>query len=92
MSFKKVVIELRDAPDTRLSGAPGHRLEIDARVLCCLIGFLLYFIAQAAVDLGHGLDLYFPDDADVDFQRCSRRHMAQHGSEGLVSMPFSRAW
>ena len=82
-ALKQMVIDLGDAPGARLSLSSLHRLEVRSQVLLCLNGFLLYLVAQPTVDLGRRLGLHIPGDVGVDVQGSGRRHMAQHGGEGL---------
>ena len=82
-ALKQMVIDLGDAPGAGLPGLSQHRLEVCGRVLLCLRGFLLYLIAQSTVDLGRRRALHIPGDMGVDVQGGGRRHMAQHGGEGL---------
>ena len=79
--LEEMVIELVDAPGAWLPGAPRRRLE----------GFLpgrfrvvfLHLVAEAAVDFGRGLTLHLAGDVGVDVQGRGRRHVPQHGGEGL---------
>ena len=89
--LKEMVVELRDAAGSGFSGAPGHRLEIDERILRCLRGFLRHLVAQATVDLGGGFTEHVAGDVRINVQRGRRRHMAQHGRESLdVHAVFQR--
>ena len=82
-AFEQVVIDLSDAPGARLSGLSQHRLEVFDRTLIFLSGFLPHLVAQPPVDLGSRLALHIPSDVGVDVQGGGRRHVAQHGGEGL---------
>ena len=81
--LKKMVVEFRDAPGSRLSGAPGHRLEVNEGILLLLWSILRHLVAQATVDLGGGFTEHIAGDVGINVQRGRRRHMAQHGGEGL---------
>ena len=80
--LKQVVIDLGDAPGAGLPGLSQHRLEV-ARLRRMLLGFLIYLVAQPTVDLRCGLALHIPGNMGVNVQGGGRRHMAQHGGEGL---------
>ena len=82
-AFEQVVIDLRDAPGAGLPGLSQHRLEVCGRVLLCLNGFCPYLVAQPPIYFGRRLALHVPGDMGVDVQGGGRRHMAQHGGEGL---------
>ena len=78
-----MVIDLGDAPGAGLPGLSQHRLEVFGYALFRLSGFLPHLVAQPPVDLGRRLGLHIPGDVGVDVQGGGRRHMAQHGGEGL---------
>ena len=82
-ALKQMIIDLGDAPGAGLPGLSQHRLEVCGRVLLCLRRFLLYLVAQSPVYFGRRLGLHVPGDMRVDVQGGGRRHMAQHGGEGL---------
>lgn len=80
-SLEEMVVKLVDASGAGFAGAPRRRLE----------GFLpgrfrivfLHLVAEAAVDFGRGLALHLAGDVGVDVQGRGRRHVPQHGGEGL---------
>ena len=80
-ALEEVVVDLGDAAGSGLSGAPHDRLEVSERI--CLRRVLRYLIAQSPVDLGGGLAKHVAGDVGVNVQGGGRRHMAQHGGEGL---------
>ena len=82
-ALKQLVIDLGDAPGAGLSGLSQHRLEVRGRILLCLCRSLPHLVARPPVDLRRGLGLHVPGDVGVDIQGGGRRHMAQHGGEGL---------
>ena len=84
-----MVIDLGDAASSRFAGALHHRLEVSERI--CLGRVLRHLIAQPPVDLSGSFTQHIAGDVGVDVQCSRRRYMAQHGGEGLVSMPFSSA-
>ena len=81
--LKEMAVEFRDAPGSRLSGAPGHRLKVGEGILRRLWGFRRHLVAQATVNLGGGFTEHIAGDVRINVQRGRRRHMAQHGGEGL---------
>ena len=82
-ALKQVVIDLGDTPGAGLSLSSQYWLEVRGWVLRCLLRALQHLVAQPPVDLGRGLGLHIPGDVGVDVQGGGRRHMAQHGGEGL---------
>ena len=80
-ALKEVVVEFCDAAGSRLAGAPHDRLEVSERI--CLRRVLRHLIAQAPIDFGGGFAEHIASDVRINVQRCSRRHMAQHGGECL---------
>ena len=82
-SLKEMVVEFRDAPGSRLSGAPGHRLKVGEGILRRLWSILRHLVAQATVDLGGCFTEHVAGNVGINVQRGRRRHMAQHGREGL---------
>ena len=76
-----MVIEFCDAAGSRLAGAPHDRLEVSERI--CFRRVLRHLIAQAPIDFGGGFAEHIASDVRINVQRCSRRHMAQHGGECL---------
>ena len=82
-AFKQVVIDLGNTPGARLSLSSQHWLEVRGRVLLCLLRALQHLVAQSPVYFGRRLALHIPGDMGIDVQGGGRRHMAQHGGEGL---------
>ena len=84
---------LRDASGARPALLARDRLEVGHARLFALAGdsFLprrraalrQRSFADAAVDVSCGLPLHIVGDVSVDVQRSRRRHMTQHGGEGL---------
>ena len=91
--LKQVVVDLSDAAGAGLALAAHVGLEIGhARLFRCGRGSFLprrrsglwrRCFADATVDVGGGRALHIVGDVGVDVQRGGRRHMAQHGGEGL---------
>ena len=81
--LKEMVVELGDAAGPGLSCAPGHRLKVGEGILRRLWSILRHLVAQATVDLGGGFTEHVAGDVGINVQRGRRRHMAQHGGEGL---------
>lgn len=82
-ALEEVVVDLGDAASSRLAGAPHNRLEVGERILRRLRRVFRHLIAQATVDFCSGFVEHIAGDVGVDIQCCSRRHVAQHGGEGL---------
>ena len=80
-ALKEVVVNLSNAAGSRLSGAPHDRLEVSERIFLSRV--LCHFIAQATVDFGGSFTQHIAGDVGVDVQGGGRRHVAQHGGEGL---------
>ena len=82
-SLKQVVIEFADAAGTRFPFLPHIGLEVHDAFPLRFRFFLRFCLADAPVDAGGGCTLHIAGDVGVDVQRCHRRHMPQHGGEGL---------
>lgn len=93
VAFEEVVINLRDTSGTCSSAGGQDGLEIGHAGLFALSGgsFSLRiqialrrrYFADYPVDVGGGCALHIVGDVGIDVQRGRRRHMPQHGGEGL---------
>ena len=82
-SLKQVVIEFADAAGAWFPFLPHIGLEVHDAFLLRLRFFLRFCLADAPVNAGGSSALHIAGDVGIDVQRCHRRHMAQHGGEGL---------
>ena len=93
VAFEEVVINLRDTSGTCSSAGGQDGLEIGHAGLFALSGgsFSLRiqialrrrYFADYPVDVGGGCALHIVGDVGIDVQHGRRRHMPQHGGEGL---------
>ena len=68
-ALEQVVIDLSDAPGTRLSLSTQHGLEVCGRILLCLSRILPHLVAQSPVDLGRCFVLHIPGDICIAFHK-----------------------